>query len=147
GDALDAAAETEVAETTLLVPPAPAVPPTAKQPVSGRDIDVTPPTPATPEPGSTTTIINPPPPPPVVVQQGPEERSPLLSTQIRIALGGGYASFISRELQDVTQGGGTWDFRVILGAHSPVGIELGYVGTANGIKNVMAATIDPNAIL
>jgi opacity protein-like surface antigen len=95
-----------------------------------------------PAPQPTTVIEPTPPPPPVVVQ--PTQRHDFMSTQVGVEVGGGYADFTpSSSMENATNGGGAWDVRLLLGAHSPLGVELGYVGTANGLHT--AGTLTSNA--
>jgi len=61
----------------------------------------------------------------------------LFTTQWGIMAGGGYASFGAKGLRDITQNGGTWDARFILGMHTVLGAELAYVGTANELNGRM----------
>jgi hypothetical protein len=118
----------------------------SRENVAGRDQSSTVDQEKAPEevPPPQTTIINNP--PPVVVTAPPPQHKPWMSTQIAISVGGGYASFGAKGLRDITQNGGEWDFRLLLGAHSPVGVELGYVGTANQLNGRMAG-VDPNGII
>ena len=105
---------------------APQTPPPATEPAPPPTTIIENPQPAPQQ----TTVVEPPPPAPVVVQ--PTERHEWFNTQIGVAVGGGYADFTpSSRMENATNGGGEWDARLILGAHSPLGIELGYVGTAN----------------
>src|SRR5437016_7375811 len=77
---------------------------------------------------------------------GPSPTSSWFQTQMAIEAGGGYASFGAKSLRDITQNGGAWDIRLVLGAHAPIGIELAYVGTANQLNGHMAA-VDPSAVI
>jgi opacity protein-like surface antigen len=94
-------------------------------------------------PPTTTTVIEPTPPPaPVIVE--PSRRHDFFSTQVGVEVGGGYADFTpSSAMENATNGGGAWDVRLLLGAHSPLGVELGYVGTANGLHS--SGTLTSNA--
>jgi hypothetical protein len=68
----------------------------------------------------------------------------LFTTQWGLMAGGGYASFGAKGLRDITQNGGTWDARFVLGMHTVLGAELAYVGTANELNGRMPG-INSNA--
>jgi opacity protein-like surface antigen len=76
------------------------------------------------------------------VQQFREEH--IFGKQFAISAGGGYASFGAKGLRDITQNGGEWDVRAILGTHTVLGAELAYVGTANELNGRMPG-INSNA--
>ncbi len=61
---------------------------------------------------------------------------------VGIILGGGISSFTDRDMRDTMTRDvqGLWDARIALGTHTPLGIELGYVGTAAGIKTLSGQT-------
>jgi len=94
-------------------------------------------------PQTQTTVVETPPPAPVVVY--PYDRENWYK-QVAVEVGGGYASFGAKGLRDITQNGGEWDFRLVLGARSPFGVELGYVGTANQLNGRMSG-VDPNTVI
>jgi opacity protein-like surface antigen len=68
----------------------------------------------------------------------------LFNTQWGLMAGGGYASFGAKGLRDITDNGGEWDVRFVLGAHTVLGAELAYVGTANELNGRMPG-INSNA--
>jgi hypothetical protein len=87
-------------------------------------------------------------PPPTYAKAEEPRRNRWFNTQMGIMLGGGYADFGGDAMQNLTEGGGAWDFRLVIGAHAPIAIELGYVGTANSVEDSMGALgMDPNAAL
>ena len=54
-------------------------------------------------------------------------------------IGGGVAGFTDRTMRNVTSDvGGLWDFRLTLGSHVPLALELGYTGTATNLKGLPA---------
>jgi hypothetical protein len=54
-------------------------------------------------------------------------------------IGGGVVGFTDRTMRDTTSSvGGLWDFRLTLGSHVPLGLELGYTGTATNLKGLPA---------
>lgn len=64
-------------------------------------------------------------------------REDRLSSGIGVAtvLGGGVTGFTDKTLRDTTTNNlnGLWDLRLTIGSHIPLGIDLGYVGTAANI--------------
>lgn len=50
-----------------------------------------------------------------------------------LLVGGGYQDFTHTNARSVTNGGGSWDARVVFGTRFFVGAEAAYVGTANSI--------------
>lgn len=50
-----------------------------------------------------------------------------------LLLGGGYQDFTHTNARSVTNGGGSWDARVVFGTRFFVGAEAAYVGSANSI--------------
>jgi opacity protein-like surface antigen len=129
-------AQTTPEQTPPVTPPQtePTIPPETTPPQT-EPVPPTPPAEPTPNPPTNTTIINNPPLEPVVVTPTePSEKHEWFSSQVGLELGGGYADFTpSSAMENATNGGGAWDVRMLVGAHSPVGFELGYVGTANGL--------------
>src|SRR5262245_36001516 len=65
--------------------------------------------------------------------------------EAQLSAGGGVSGFIE-EAADQTKVGGAWDVRVRLRTPLPIGAELGYVGTANGVSDRMAASA-PNGVI
>lgn len=64
--------------------------------------------------------------------------APEMRTGIGISVfaGGGVMGYSSRTVRDTTSAvGGLWQVRAALGTHIPIGLELGYVGTASGIDS------------
>lgn len=55
-----------------------------------------------------------------------------------LSAGGGVSDFVQDTASHVTRVGGAWDVRIMYGAWSLVAGELAYVGTANGLAEVMA---------
>lgn len=51
-------------------------------------------------------------------------------------LGGGVTGFTDKTMRDATTSnvGGLWDLRVTLGSHTPIGLDLAYVGTAANLE-------------
>lgn len=66
-----------------------------------------------------------------VVITAPRAAPPVNQTVVEI---GGGAQTFSGELGDTLQGGAGWTGRVIFGAKSPIGLELGYAGSVNPIE-------------
>jgi opacity protein-like surface antigen len=65
--------------------------------------------------------------------------------EAQVSAGGGVAGFIT-DASDQTKVGGAWDVRVRLRTPLPIGAEIGYVGTANGVSDRMAVNA-PNGII
>lgn len=54
-------------------------------------------------------------------------------------VGGGVSGFTDTTMRDTTSNvGGLWDFRLTLGSHIPLGVELGYVGSATNLRGLPA---------
>jgi hypothetical protein len=54
-------------------------------------------------------------------------------------LGGGVVGFTDRTMRDTTASvGGLWNFRLTLGSHVPLGLELGYIGSATNLRGLPA---------
>ncbi len=70
----------------------------------------------------------------VIVMEGQPARL-RESQNVAIEVGGGFSSYTS-DLNDALENGGNWDVRAVLGTSSPVGLELGYFGAANGFENL-----------
>jgi opacity protein-like surface antigen len=65
--------------------------------------------------------------------------------EAQVSAGGGVSGFIT-DASDQTKVGGEWDVRVRLRTPLPIGAEIGYVGTANGVSDRMAVNA-PNGII
>jgi hypothetical protein len=61
-----------------------------------------------------------------------------------LQLGGGVTNFSSQRTRDLTNVGGYWDVRAVMGTRAPLALEVAYVGNAQDIK---APGLDPNAAL
>lgn len=126
----------------------PAAPPTANNPPVSPDS--TAPAPVEPAP-----IATPDTPPPVTTPVVIDTRSDddydvrysyawsddLMRSRIGVSaiIGGGVAGFTDRTMRETTSSvGGLWDFRLTLGSHVPLGLELGYTGTATNLKGLPA---------
>jgi hypothetical protein len=55
---------------------------------------------------------------------------------IGISAGGGVNEFGNENLRDITDTGGAWTARLILGTRSPIALEAAYIGTANRIATL-----------
>jgi hypothetical protein len=66
--------------------------------------------------------------------------APQLASDIGIAatVGGGVTGFTDRTMRSTMTDnvGGLWDFHVALGTHVPLGVEVGYVGTASQMQSL-----------
>jgi hypothetical protein len=66
--------------------------------------------------------------------------APSLASDIGIAatVGGGLTGFADRTMRSITTNnvGGLWDFHVALGTHIPIGVEVGYIGTASNMQSL-----------
>jgi opacity protein-like surface antigen len=52
-------------------------------------------------------------------------------------IGGGVVGFTDRTMRDTTANvGGLWDFRLTLGSHIPLGVELAYLGSATNLNGL-----------
>jgi hypothetical protein len=51
-----------------------------------------------------------------------------------LLVGGGYEDFTHTNARTVTNGGGSWDARLVFGTRFFVGAEAAYVGTANSVQ-------------
>jgi hypothetical protein len=63
---------------------------------------------------------------------------PLLQSGVGVGLtvGGGVSGFATRSLRNATSPlGGLWDLRAAFGTHTPLALEVGYVGTAMSIQS------------
>lgn len=108
---------------------------------------VTPPTPLEAE-------AAPPPPPPVAEVPPPMPMAPPPAVKPSWArgfgwalmAGGGYQDFTDSTMRSVTEGGATWDARIVGGTHSIIGFEAAYVGSARNIANLGAVTSNPSLV-
>lgn len=57
---------------------------------------------------------------------------------VGVAIGGGLTGFTDRAMRDTvsSNAGGLWDARLSLGTHVPIGLDIGYVGTAANINTI-----------
>jgi peptidoglycan-associated lipoprotein len=95
--------------------------------------------PAEPAPVAVAPEAAPPPPPPVVpvppppsyTDVYPAEHAHGYGSRVGFALmvGGGYQDFTHEQLKNATNGGGSWDARLVIGLKSVIGAEVAYVGT------------------
>lgn len=114
--------------------------------------DPSPPPPPT-DPAATDPAATTPPPvtTPVVVDTGSDDdgdarysyawSDDLMRSGIGVSaiIGGGVAGFTDRTMRDTTSSvGGLWDFRLTLGSHIPLGLELGYTGSATNLRGLPA---------
>jgi hypothetical protein len=60
-----------------------------------------------------------------------------------IMAGGGYQDFTDSTMRSVTNGGATWDARIVGGTHSIIGFEAAYVGSARQVAGLGAVTSNP----
>jgi hypothetical protein len=93
--------------------------------------------PTTPGPGggdASSQVVVPPSPPPATSYAS----SAIATPALELSAGGGVADFADNASRHLTHAGGQWDVRMMFGALSPLAGELAYVGTANGVNNVMA---------
>jgi hypothetical protein len=126
----------------------PVTPTTANPPVTP---DSTAPAPVEPAPIATPDTT-PPPSAPVITETTSDDdygdarfsyawSDDLMRSRIGVSaiIGGGVAGFTDRTMRDTTSSvGGLWDFRLTLGTHVPLGLELGYTGTATNLKGLPA---------
>jgi hypothetical protein len=104
-----------------------------------------PPAPEAAPPEPVAPVEETPPPPPVAeVPPAPQyETAPAYRygsiIGMSLMVGGGYSDFVHNNARAVTNPGGSWDARLIVGTRSFIGAEVAYVGTANSI-DVLGAT-------
>lgn len=55
-------------------------------------------------------------------------------SNLTLSGGGAYVNFTEGGTMDLTTGGGSWTVRGVFGMDQPLGIELAYVGAANGVE-------------
>jgi hypothetical protein len=69
---------------------------------------------------------------------------PYLATGIGVGIlaGGGITGFTDQSLRNITSSsvGGLWDVRATIGTHTPLGIDISYVGEANGLRTLTGAS-------
>lgn len=55
---------------------------------------------------------------------------------ISTILGGGVTGFTEKAMRDLTTSnvGGLWDLRVTIGSHTPLALDIGYLGTAANVR-------------
>lgn len=56
--------------------------------------------------------------------------------QLGLSAGGGLSDFANVNVRDITDVGGAWSARLIVGTRRPVAFEAGYIGTANKIATL-----------
>lgn len=103
-----------------------------------RDVPTTPPAyTAVPPPAYTT---------PEDLRPVPVDNRPRLFTRIGMSadVGGGVLKFVNQGLNEITDTGGSWTGRLVIGTRSYVGGEVAYIGTANQIRTL---GLDDRAIL
>ncbi len=61
-----------------------------------------------------------------------------------LSVGGGVSDFVDNDVEDVTDTGGAWDARLVIGTRSFIGLEAAYVGTA---ADMDALGLDDDAVL
>jgi hypothetical protein len=111
---------------------------------------VTPPTPLEqaeaemPQPPATVVVV-PPPVAPVPMAPPPPAPKPSWARGFGWALmaGGGYQDFTDSTMRSVTNGGATWDARVVGGTHSIIGFEAAYVGSARELSQLGITANNP----
>ena len=101
---------------------------TEQQPVKGQE-EMPPPVTETPTP--TPVMVKPYTPPPM----------------FQLSAGGGVADFADDSSRHLTKAGGMWDVRFLVGDSNVIAGEVAYVGTANGVNNVMATFASNGTIL
>ncbi len=85
------------------------------------------------------------PPPPPIAEPAEPEPMPLFSTVgLRFSLGGGISEFTDSPMEDMTDLGGNWEARLLVGANSILGLEAAYIGSA---RDIDALGLDDDAVL
>jgi hypothetical protein len=109
-------------------PPEPeAAPPPAPEPVA--PVEEVPPPPPVAE--------TPPPPPATPYEAGPMGPRYYGSTiGFGLLVGGGYTDFTHTNARALTNAGGSWDARMIVGMRSFIGLEAAYVGSAQNVQGL-----------
>jgi hypothetical protein len=72
------------------------------------------------------------------------EPKPLSGFGVALTAGGGVMGFVEQTPRDAVDTGGTWDVRLTLGTRTWVGLDLAYVGSAQGMN---VAGLDTDAVL
>jgi len=82
---------------------------------------------------------------PVAVPPPPPAPKPSWARGFGWALmaGGGYQDFTDSTMRSVTNGGATWDARIVGGTHSIVGFEAAYVGAARELSTLGITANNP----
>jgi hypothetical protein len=127
-----AASETQPAETGAGVVETPPPPPAEPAP--------------TPPPVETAPALPPAPPPATAEVQAAPSGPHELPTKYGIAVsaGGGIIGFTDQETRNQTDVGGAWDVRAVFVTRFPLGLELGYTGSA---QRISSTGLDPDAFL
>jgi hypothetical protein len=111
--------------------------------------EATPPAEAAPAPApeAAAPVEETPPPPPVAAAPTPQPQYEATSayqygSKIGFAfmVGGGFTDFTKTTARNLTNGGGSWNARIIGGTRSFIGFEAAYVGTANNLPSLGGAT-------
>jgi len=57
---------------------------------------------------------------------------------VSVVIGGGVVGFVDRAMRDVSTDSvsGIWNVRATLGSHLPLGLDIGYVGTAGSLRSL-----------
>jgi len=60
---------------------------------------------------------------------------------VGVTIGGGVSGFTDRTMRDTVSSdvSGLWDFRLSLGTHLPIGLDLTYLGTAGNVRTLTGA--------
>lgn len=77
-------------------------------------------------------------------QEEGEDRGLMSRFGIGLSVGGGVSDFVDDDTEGLTDVGGTWDARLILGTRSMVALEAAYIGSAS---NIEALGLDNDALL
>jgi hypothetical protein len=114
--------------------PTPAPPPSPT--ATPQSVPPEPPTPMAPP-----AEAMPPPPPGLPATPGEEgvhargyEPRPLSGLGVALTAGGGVGGFFNSGARDAASDGFTWDVRLTLGTRIPVGLDLAYVGSVQGMN-------------
>lgn len=69
---------------------------------------------------------------------GWRESGPASRIGIGVTVGGGVSGFTSRAMRDTVSSdvSGLWDFRLSVGTHVPIGVDLTYVGSAGNVRTL-----------
>jgi hypothetical protein len=80
----------------------------------------------------------------IELESGPLAPEYVTPIGVRLLVGGGPTGFLENDARKLTDVGGGWDARVVVGTRSVLGVELGYIGAA---QNISAAGLDGDAYL